>query len=155
MVNYNYSKVYKITNSINDDIYIGSTTYQYLCNRMNQHRMMTKDLTGRRESKLYKLMRELGNDNFKIELLEEVECYNKKDLLLREQYYIDLLKPSLNMLNSKPRTEDEIKEYKKQWWINKQIKEGKEIKPKKTKEQILEERKEYKRQWYLNNKVKK
>jgi len=154
MVNYNYSKVYKITNLINDDFYIGSTTYQYLCSRLNQHKMMTKDLSGRRESKLYKLMRDLGNVNFKIELIEDVKCDNKNDLLMREQYYINLFKPSLNMVNSEPWTEEKKKEYKHQWYINKQIKDGKEIKHKKTKEQIIEERKEYKRQWYLKHKEK-
>lgn len=128
MVNYNYSKVYKITNSINNDIYIGSTTYQYLCSRMNSHRMMTKDLSGRRGCNLYKLMRELGNENFKIELIEEVKCDNKNDLLLREQYYIDLLKPSLNIKKSKPQTEEEIKEYKRQWYLKKKENNNKNIK---------------------------
>lgn len=151
MVNYNYSKIYKITNSINNDFYIGSTTNQYLCSRMNCHRMASKENNGRRESNLYKLMRELGVKNFKIELLEEVKCDNKIDLCNKEQYYIDLLKPTLNMTNPKHWTKEKIKEYKNDWWINKQIKEGKEIKPKKSKEQIAEERKEYKKNWYLKH----
>lgn len=150
MVNYNYSKVYKIINSIDDEIYIGSTTYQYLCNRMNQHRMSCKDISGRRDSKLYNKMRELGIENFKIELLEEVKCDNKEALLIKEQEYIDLLKPSLNMLRCKPRTKEEIKEYKKQWEENKRIKEGKIKRVKKTPEEI----KEYKRQWALKKKEK-
>lgn len=148
MVNYNYSKVYKITNSIDDEIYIGSTTYQYLATRINSHRMMCKDISGRRDSKLYNKMRELGVENFKIELLEEVKCDCKEALLLKEQEYIDLLKPSLNMLRCKPRTQEEIKEYKNQWYRNKRIKEGKVKKTKKTPEEM----REYKRQWALKKK---
>ena len=37
----------------NDKIYIGSTNNQYLCTRMTNHRQMCKNLTGRRNSKLY------------------------------------------------------------------------------------------------------
>lgn len=157
MVNYNYSKIYKITNTINDEIYIGSTTYQYLCSRMNSHRMMVKDNTGRRKSKLYNLMRELGVENFKIFLIEECKCNNKDELLDREQYYIKLLNPSLNMINCVKKNNDEMREYKKLWYRNKQLKEGKVVIPNgsKTKEQIANERKEYKRQWYLNNKKHK
>ena len=146
MVNYKYSKVYKITNSIDDEIYIGSTTYQYLATRINSHRMMCKDISGRRDSKLYNKMRELGVENFKIELLEEVNCESKEDLLKKEQEYIDLLKPSLNMLRCKPRTEEEIKEYKKQWGQNKRLKEGKVKRIKRTPEEI----REYKRTWAYN-----
>lgn len=151
MVNYNYAKVYKIINSINNDVYIGSTTYQYLCSRMNQHRMASKEINGKRESNLYKSMRELGVKNFKIELLEDVNCDNKIDLLDKEQYYIDLLKPTLNMVNSKHWTEEKIKEYKKQWRQNKQINEGKTIRPKKTEEQKIQDNKEYKKNWYLKH----
>ena len=93
-------------------------------------------------------MRELGVENFNIELLEEIKCDNKEALLLKEQEYIDLLKPSINMLRCKPRTKDEIKEYKKQWFQNKRLKEGKTKRVKKTPEEL----REYKRLWVENKK---
>ena len=36
-IDYQESKIYKIYNTINDDIYVGSTT-QKLCERMGDHR---------------------------------------------------------------------------------------------------------------------
>jgi len=94
------AKIYKITNDLNDKIYIGSSTYQYLCNRMNCHRQMCKDLSGRRDTKLYNYMREIGVQHFKIELIEKVQCENKCQLREREQHFIDMLKPELNMFRA-------------------------------------------------------
>ena len=42
MVNYNNGKIYKIENNIDDMIYIGSTTKQYLSQRMDKHRSSYK-----------------------------------------------------------------------------------------------------------------
>ena len=39
MVNYTNSKVYKIWSTQGDKIYVGSTTKQYLSQRMDKHRM--------------------------------------------------------------------------------------------------------------------
>ena len=94
------AKVYKITNDLNDKIYIGSSKYQYLCCRMNCHRQMCKDMSGRRNTTLYNFMREIGVQHFKIELIEKVQCVTIQQLREREQYYIDLLKPELNMFRS-------------------------------------------------------
>ena len=41
-----------------------------------------------------------GWDNFDMEIIEEYECDNDIDAKSREQYYIDLHKPSLNCQNS-------------------------------------------------------
>ena len=41
MVNYQNGKIYKITNSNTNDIYVGSTTDD-LCNRLNQHKYQLK-----------------------------------------------------------------------------------------------------------------
>jgi len=94
------AKIYKIINDVNDKIYIGSSTYQYLCNRMNIHRMSCKDTSGRRNSKLYIHMREIGIEHFKIELIEKYECKTKEELKEREQYWIEQIKPELNMFRS-------------------------------------------------------
>ena len=94
------AKIYKITNTLNDKIYVGSTNNQYLCSRMNCHRQKCKDLTGRRNSKLYNYMREIGVQHFDIELIEKVRCENKCQLREREQHFIDILKPELNMFRA-------------------------------------------------------
>ena len=96
MPDYQLSKVYKLINDINDKIYIGSSTYPYLSERLNVHNQMCKNITGRRNSILYNFMREIGKEHFKIELIEKYPCENRKQLVEREQYFLDLLKPELN-----------------------------------------------------------
>jgi len=91
MPNYQNGKIYKITNSVNNDTYIGSTT-QKLCARMRLHRMSAK----KSKAKVYCKMRSIGIQNFKIELLEDFPCYSKKELLHQEEYWRKLLKASLN-----------------------------------------------------------
>jgi hypothetical protein len=94
------AKVYKITNDLNDKIYIGSSNNQYLSCRMTCHRQMCKDLTGRRNTKLYSYMREIGVEHFHIELIEKFQCETKQQLREREQHHIDILKPELNMFRA-------------------------------------------------------
>jgi group I intron endonuclease len=93
-------KIYKLTNDLNEKIYIGSSTYQYLSERFNMHKQMCKDETGRRNSKLYTFMREIGIEHFKIELIEEYTCETKQQLVEHEQYWIEQLKPELNMFRA-------------------------------------------------------
>ena len=94
------AKVYKITNDLNDKIYIGSSNNQYLSCRMACHRQMCKDLTGRRNTKLYNYMREIGVEHFNIELIEKSQCETKQQLREREQHHIEILKPELNMFRA-------------------------------------------------------
>ena len=94
-VNYQDGKVYKIYNTINDDIYIGSTT-QKLCERMRQHRC-DNSLTGKMNYPIYKAFREYGVENFFIELIEKCPCNGKDELRRKEGEYIRALKPSLNI----------------------------------------------------------
>ena len=99
---YSRGKLYCIRNKINDDIYIGSTC-QSLSQRMAQHR---RDMTARQHLKLYTTMKELGRENFYIELLEECPCENLNQLLRREGELIREHKSALNSLIS-GRTEKE------------------------------------------------
>lgn len=76
MRNYSNSKIYKITNSINSSIYIGSTTSD-LKKRMDYHILSSKT---NETMKLYQLFKELGSDKFKIELVENYPCVKNQDL---------------------------------------------------------------------------
>ena len=93
---YSQGKIYCIRNSISDDIYVGSTC-QSLSQRMAQHR---RDMTARQHLKLYTTMRELGRENFYIELLEECPCENFSQLLRREGELIREHKSTLNNIIS-------------------------------------------------------
>ena len=99
MPNYANSKIYKLINDINDDIYVGSTT-QMLCRRMTEHRTDSS----RCENRLYISAKTIGgfNEHFKIVLIENYPCKNKEELSSREQFYIDKMKPSLNSIRSSP-----------------------------------------------------
>ena len=78
--------VYKITTD--NGIYIGS------CNNLNGRKV-----TNRRDAKKVNRKLYLNNniENFKYEILEENIEGNKR---LREQHYIDELKPALNRINA-------------------------------------------------------
>lgn len=85
-------KVYKITNNINEKIYIGSTK-ESLEQRFKNHNRHAKTI---RKHKIHKAMYELGFENFKIELLYEGE--DAKDM---EEYYIQkYLKDGYELYNT-------------------------------------------------------
>ena len=79
-------KIYKILNDRDDDVYVGSTCVP-LSRRMAKHRWCLKSSVSCNRP-LYVKMKELGVDNFYIELLEEYPCDNKEQLNAREGYYI-------------------------------------------------------------------
>lgn len=81
--------------------YVGSTKNS-LKYRLYHHLKQSEDITGRRNSVLYQFIREQGCTNFTIELLEEYTHDNPKQLREREQYWIDQLKPELNMFRAIP-----------------------------------------------------
>ena len=81
---YQNGKIYKILNSETDDVYVGSTT-QKLSKRMTNHRTQTK----RGKNYLfYQKMREIGDDKFYIELVEDYPCDNLEQLNKREGEWI-------------------------------------------------------------------
>ena len=85
---YNQSKIYKITNDITNDIYVGSTT-QHLVQRWGQH--INDAYKPEYEDKpLYKLIREIGFKHFDIELIKYHPCISRKQLEDEESIYIRL-----------------------------------------------------------------
>jgi group I intron endonuclease len=88
-------RIYKITNTKNRKFYIGSTITS-IADRLAKHKHKSKDPD--KTSKLYSLMRELGQEHFRIELLREVEVRNRTELEVIEKRYIHRLH-ALSSLN--------------------------------------------------------
>ena len=94
-INYQEGKIYKIYNTINDDIYVGSTSLK-LCERMRDHRRATNSIK-KKDRPLYQAFREHGIEYFFIELIEKCPCNDKDKLRKKEGEYIRSLKPSMNI----------------------------------------------------------
>ena len=90
-IDYSKTVIYKITFN-NEPVYVGSTTNFTKRKHTHKSNSLTKTLP------LYKTIRENGGfDKFQIVPIEEFECNNKIQAVIREQKYIDELKPNLNM----------------------------------------------------------
>jgi group I intron endonuclease len=88
--------VYKITNTVNNYVYFGSTK-QKLSRRMATHRASFKS---GKSNKLYDEMRKIGLEHFKIVWIEDIEYENIYELRRREDDYIKQHKSSLNTYNA-------------------------------------------------------
>lgn len=83
-MNLNLCGVYKITNTVTNEFYIGSS--YNVQNRWEAHKKRHKSETYKEYDKLlYKKMREYGFDKFQIEILEKCD---KNDLRIKERYHI-------------------------------------------------------------------
>ena len=82
------SGVYKITNNITGDLYIGSS--KDIKRRWAQHRYLSQWKL-HPSSKLYLAMAQYGVNNFTFNIIEETDSLKE-----REQYWISQLKPSYN-----------------------------------------------------------
>ncbi|MFT8351139.1 NUMOD3 domain-containing DNA-binding protein [Clostridium saccharoperbutylacetonicum] len=76
-----FGKIYKITNLINGKVYIGQT-YCTLSERWSQHKCDSK----RRHTAIANAIREYGDDNFRIEVIEDNIPYEALDI--KEIQYI-------------------------------------------------------------------
>lgn len=80
------SGIYKITNTITGEFYIGSSSNIY--QRWSSHKIRYKEKNSREyNKKLYCSMREYGINNFKFEIIEQCDY----DLFRKEQEYINKL----------------------------------------------------------------
>lgn len=151
------SGVYKITNNITGDFYIGSS--KNIKARWTAHK---KSCTWkhRPNSRLYQAMAKYGKDNFLFEIIEETT-----ELREREQYWIDRLKPTYNIIRANgPDIEgykewykeyreihrDEQKVYKQEWYIA--HREEHLVKAKVWYDSHIEEQKVYHKSWYESHK---
>jgi group I intron endonuclease len=139
-MNYENGQIYSIRNKIDTLIYIGSTC-QPLYKRFHQHKISSKT----QSFKLYKHFKDIGIDNFYIELIENFPCKDKNELRAKEQYYCRLYDTFNNGLNKISAIVDDIRK-----------KEVKERDKKKMKEYNNNNRKiikEYKKEYQQTHKI--
>ena len=115
MPDYSQSKLYKVEPFVehpDSDIYIGSTTLKYLCDRMGYHRKNYKCYQNGKYHNIsvFGLFDKYGVDNCKIYLLENVNAKDKHELTALEGQYIRSM-PCVNK-RIEGRTRDEyLKQY--------------------------------------------
>ncbi len=137
--NFNNGKIYKITNDYNNDIYVGSTC-DTLVKCFSCHRCKINcKRDGHRP--LYTLMKEIGVDRFRIELIEDFPCEDKYQLRQKEGFWIRELGTLNKTIENRSRAEyvavnrEKILEYSKQY-SKQNYAENKEILLEKLKETI-------------------
>ena len=93
MVNYQNGKIYKIESNLGNKIYIGSTTKQYLSQRMDKHRSNYRcwQVNKKRFLTSVNVFEAYGVENCNIILIEAFPCNSKDELLAREAHYIRTL----------------------------------------------------------------
>ena len=86
--------VYKITNTVTGDFYIGSSKNIKQRWAAHKHQSVWKNYPN---SQMYLDMQKYGVDKFVFEVLEEVEPEELKE---KEQQFIETLKPAYNQMNA-------------------------------------------------------
>jgi len=87
---YSQGKIYKIVCNKTGLVYIGSTC-STLEKRLNGHISDCKRYLDKKSYHLISSIYVIFNNDYKIELIENYPCQNRKELLKREYYYIDTI----------------------------------------------------------------
>ena len=101
------TKIYVIENSVDAKVYIGSTCSS-LSHRLYRH---CSDSMNGKTANFYNHIRDIGQFEFKIILLEEYSCETEFDMRCREQYWMDKQIDSSLLLNN--RRAVSLKKYRK------------------------------------------
>ena len=105
--------IYKITNTITNDFYIGSS--KNIKSRWVYHKCPSA-WNRYTNNQLYQDMQKFGVDKFEFQVLAEVEPDNLKET---EQQFIETLKPTYNQMNAKgwdiERRKESQKKYNKEY----------------------------------------
>jgi hypothetical protein len=91
MTNYSNGKIYKIECLTTGLIYVGSTTKKYLSERLTAHRGNFNSYKKGITTAYMTSFKILENDNYRIDLIEAVNCNSKDELRAREGYHIRTL----------------------------------------------------------------
>lgn len=138
MPNYSEGKIYKLVNSVDETIYIGSTCAT-LTTRISKHRDKSRRTPDR---PIYKHLNDIGWENIRIVLIDNVNCANKDELLREEQKHIDIYKKTNIILNKYGAIPD----------LEKQKQNAKENRPKYEANRDKEHSKQVNKEYYQNNK---
>ena len=104
------SGIYKITNTITGDFYIGSSND--VKRRCTEHKCPSR-WKQHPNNPMYQDMQEYGTDKFEFQILEEVEAEELKEA---EQKFIETLKPTYNDRNANGWNIERHKEYNKEYY---------------------------------------
>ena len=143
-INYENTVIYKIVcNDLNViDCYVGSTTN--FTNRKNEHKSNCNKENGNKyHLKVYKMIRDNGGwDNWTILVIEKYPCLDNIEATLRERYWYETLKATMNTLVPSRSSEEYHKVYREAICETK----------KKYYEANKEDIKEYSKEYYEANK---
>ena len=140
------SGVYKITNTITGDFYIGSS--KDVKQRWIQHKKSSV-WKYYPNNPIYHDMRKYGTDKFEFQILEEVEIGSLKE---KEQWFIETLKPTYNNRRANGLDVERKKEYNKEYKKSDKYKEyNKEYKKS---DKYNEYQKEYQKEYHKTDKNK-
>ena len=109
--------VYKITNTITGDFYIGSS--KNVKSRWAVHKCHST-WKNNPNNPMYLDMKHYGTDKFEFEILAEVEAEQLKET---EQQFIELLKPAYNNRNANGIDTERYKKYHKEYHKSERYKE--------------------------------
>ena len=101
--------IYKITNTITGDFYIGSS--KDVKSRWAVHKCQST-WNKHPNNPMYLDIKNYGVDKFDFQVIEEVEIDSLKET---EQQFIELLKPTYNSNNAKGLDVERLKKYKKEY----------------------------------------
>lgn len=91
------SGIYKITNKINNNSYIGSSIK--IEERFNKHLKNSNNPNSKEyDYPIYRAFRKYKIKNFSFEIIEKINTNKQSILLEREQYYYDLYSPEYNQM---------------------------------------------------------
>ena len=169
MERYQNGKIYKIVCNITGKVYIGSTCKKLLSQRLAGHVSQFKLWKNGKKCSITSFQILEGNDYY-IELLENVCCNSKDELLIKEKFYIQSIECVNKNKNLNMTEEDQKQQHKKYYENNKDtIKEWhkenyennkekilqRQIKYyEKNKDKIKQQKKEYSKEHYEKNKDK-
>lgn len=145
MPNFKRGKIYRVKSLLKHRSYVGSTCRSILA-RWTNHRSDAKRLWDKHNVSLWKAMHKHGADKFKIVLLENYPCDNRKQLRKREQWWINKLKPYYNDKSAYISTKDKAQKYRD--LARTYYKEHRGAKLKQMRKYMENHRKEYK-EWQL------
>ena len=103
------SGIYKITNTITGDFYIGSS--KDVKRRWKDHKCKST-WNNNPNNPMYQDMRKYGTDKFSFQVIAEVEVEQLKEM---EQQFIERLKPTYNNYNANGWNIERHKEYQKEY----------------------------------------